>query len=295
MLRTATTGIGLVSGKRPLRRPAVPYLAEMVVVDQPTSMVYVGGPQLAEWGVDAEAVFAAARENLVARVPRPPTERADGPVMLRFVEDGDAYWSSCLLLDGWLDGLAERVGGPPVAFVPDRETLLVVADEPMVIEKLFDMVESDYLAAPRAVSPVPYVSDANGRTVPYDAPPGHPLHHGVRRAERVLAAQEYAQQRAVLAGRHGGAELAELTLASRPDGSTYTSTTWTAGGPGLLPAADFVGFDTLDEFFFVPWPEVVEHVPMSPVEGLEPARYRVDGWPDGGALAALRATSVNPH
>jgi len=293
VLRTVTTGIGLAGAKRPLRGPAVPHLAEMVVVDQPTSMVYVGGHHLARWGVSASDVFTVARANLAARVPYPDGERPDRPVMLRFMEDGDSYWSSCLLLDGWLARLEDRVGGRPVAFVPDRETLIVVADEPQVIEKLFDMIEADYLAAARAISPVPYVSDVNGRTVPYDAPPGHPLHHPVRRAERVLAVQEYAQQRAVLAGAHGGTGLVELTLVTRLDGTAYTTTAWPQYGAALLPWADFVGFHGPDELFFVPWPEVVEHAPLWPVAELEPARYPVDGWPDGPALDALRALAVD--
>jgi hypothetical protein len=272
----------------------VPYLAEMVVIDQPTSMTYVGPRHLAAWGVGPDEVFAVANENLANRVPRAHGDSADGPVMLRFVEDGDAYWSSCLLLDGWLDGLADRIGGSPVAFVPDRETLIVVADEPNLIEKLFDMIESDYLAAPRAISPVPYVSDANGRTVPYDAPPGHLLHHAVRRAERVLAVQEYAQQRAVLAGHHEGVELGEIILATRPDGSTYTSVTWSPGGGALLPRADFVGFTAPGDSFVVPWPEVVEHGSLRLADELDPPRHQVDGWPEGDALALLRAAAVAP-
>jgi len=295
VLRAASMGGGLTSEQRPLRRPAMPYLAEMVVIDQPSSMLYVRHDRLADWGVTADEVFAAARDNLARRAPRPAGTPPDGPVMLRFVEDGDAYWSSCLLVDGWLASLTERVGGRPVAFVPDRETLLVVADEPGVIEKLFDMVEADYLAATRAVSPVPYVSDTNGRTVPYDAPPGHPLHQPVRRAERVLAVQEYAQQRTLYSGRHAGAELAELSLSARRDGSTFTVTTWPRAGAALLPHADFVTFASAeDRQFHVPWAEVVEHAPPRAVPDLDPVRYAVNGWPHGETLACLRAARVAP-
>jgi hypothetical protein len=295
VLRTASTGVGLADEQRPLRRPAMPYLTEMVVIDQPDSMLYVRGDRSIGWGVETADVFAVARENLARRAPQPGGASPDGPVMLRFVEDGDAYWSSCLLVEGWLAGLAERVGGRPVAFVPDRDTLIVVADEPAVVEKLFDMIEADYLAASRPLSPVPYVSDTNGRTVPYDAPPGHPLHHPVRRAERVLSVQEYAQQRSVLGGRHAGADLAELLLTTRPDGSTFTATAWPRVGAALLPHADFVAFASAeDALFHVPWAEVVEHSPLRPVADLDPPRYRVDGWPMGAALNALRAAAVGP-
>lgn len=299
VLDTATAGDGPTVAERPLRAPAMPYLAEMVLADQPGSTRYVGVDQLAEWGVTAAAVFAAARENLARRTPRPQGPPPDGPVMLRFVEDGDSYWSSCLLLDGWLASLADRVGGGPVAFVPDRETLIVVADEPAVVDTLFDMVEADYAAAPRAISPVPYVSDVNGRTVPYDAPPGHPLHHRVRRAERVLAVREYARQAELLAGRHDdlrrGATLAELTLTAHPDGPTFTATTWPRQGTALLPHADLVAFASVDGgLFHVPWAEVVEHAPPLPVADLQPPRYLANGWPQGPVLTALRDAAVGP-
>lgn len=278
VLRPASTGVGLAGDQRPLRRPAMPYLIEMAVIDQPASMLYVPGDRLPGWGVSAEDVFAVARENLGRRAPQPGGGSPDGPVMLRFVEDGDAYWSSCLLVKGWLAGLTERVGGRPVAFVPDRETLIVVADQPGVVEKLFDMIEADYLAAARPLSPVPYVSDTNGRIVPYDAPPGHPLHHPVRRAERVLAVQEYAQQRAALAGTHDGIPLAELALTAWPDGSTVTVTGWPPDGAALLPHADIVSFSPAPgEVFHVPWAEVVEHVPPRALAEVEPARYLVAG------------------
>jgi hypothetical protein len=271
----------------------------MVVLDEPESLGYVGDDRLAEWGVTAAEVFAAARDNLTRRTPRPQGSAPDGPVMLRFLEDGHSYWSSCLLLDGWLASLADRVGGRPVAFVPDSETLIVVADEPTVIEPLFDMIEADYATAARAVSPVPYVSDVNGRTVPYDAPPGHPLHQRVRRAERLLAVREYARQAEVLAAGRGhgydGAVLAELTLTAHPDGPTFTATTWPSEGSALLPHADLVAFASADgELFHVPWAEVVEHAPPAAVADLRPPRYLVDGWPQGPVLSALRAASVGP-
>jgi hypothetical protein len=271
----------------------MPFLAEMVVIDQPSSMIYLGMDRPRTWGIPPEEVFAVARRNLAVRLRPPDGPPPEGPVMLRFVDDGDAYWSSCLLLDGWLAGLGDRVDGRPVAFVPDRSSLIVVADRSEALESLFEMVESDYLREPRAISPMAYVSDDNGRTVPYDAPPGHPLHHRVRRAERILGAREYAHQRAMLSGRYAGAELAELSLMTPADGSVFTTAVWPRARSVLLPRADFVSFesDMGDPPFLVPWPEAVEHALLRPMGGLEPTRYRVDDWPAEPALGTLRALS----
>src|SRR5690606_13831704 len=111
VLRTITTGTALAGPARPLHAPTVPYLAEMVVVDQPTSMAYVGSDRLTEWGVRREAVFAAARGNLARRAVRAGGPAAHGPVRLRCGEDGASYWSSCLLLDRLLGTRGDRAAG----------------------------------------------------------------------------------------------------------------------------------------------------------------------------------------
>src|SRR5262245_14220924 len=294
VLRSVTMPVGHPEMRPPLRRPALPFLAEMVVLDQPASMVYLGADRVRAWGVSVDEVFDTARRNLARRSRRPDGPSPKRPVMLRFVDDGNAYWTSHLLLDGWLAGLARRVGGRPVAFAPDRSTLIVVADGSDALPSLFDMIEADYVRETRAISPVGYVSDDNGRTVPYDAPPGHPLHHFVRRAERILGAREYAHQRSALDGRFAGAELVELSLSAPSDGSVFTTANWPRGRSLLLPRADFVVFvsGSGESPFVVPWPEAIEHASMRPVRDLDPIRYRVDDWPDEPALGTLRGVAI---
>jgi len=294
VLRGVTLPIRHAQTKPPLRRPAMPHLAELVVVDQPDAMRYVSAERPASWGVSAAAVFAAARQNLVRNLRQPVAPPPEGASMIRFVDDGNAYWTSYLLLDGWLAGLAGRVGGRPVAFAPDRRTLIVVPDQAELLHTLFQMVEADYLQEPRAISPVAYVSDDNGRTVPYDAPPGHPLHQWVRRSERVLASREYAHQHAAFEGRYGDATLVEPTLVESPGGSVITTASWPQTGSVLLPRTDFVAFVSEPGVpqFVVPWPEVIEHVPLRPADGLDPARYRAERWPSDEVLGRLRAAAV---
>jgi hypothetical protein len=175
----------------PLRRAVFPFLSEYVVVDQPDTMTYVSADQLPDWGMTADEVFAAARANLSGAVLQSVASEA---TVVQFVDDGDAYWTSHLLLDGWLARLADQVGGVPVAFAPERGTLIVVADGSAHLPGMFAQVERAYIASPSAISPMAYVSDEHGHTVPYAAPPGHPMHECVQRAEAVLAVTEYARQ-----------------------------------------------------------------------------------------------------
>ena len=244
-----------------LRRPVLPFLYEFVVVDHPDTMTYVGPEHPAGWGVSAEAVFAAARANLSGAVLQGV---ASEPVVVRFVDNGDAYWTSHLLLEHWLGRLAEQVGGVPVAFAPERGTLLVTADSPL-LPALFAQAEEIYAASSRPISTMAYTSDDQGCTVPYTTTKHHRL---VERAERVLAVQEYSRQT--------GDHLAELRLAGSDEAGWRTQAIWPRDEPALLPTADEVCLG--DEMR--PWAEILPHLVEAP--GYEPPRWTARNWPISG-------------
>jgi hypothetical protein len=267
LLRPVLRGATLMPAdiSAPLRRPVLPYLAEYVVVDQPDTMTYVSADQPAGWGVPADEVFVAARANLSGAVLHGV---AGEPTVVQFVDDGDAYWTSHLLLDGWLGRLAGQVGGVPVAFAPERGTLIVAADGSADLPGLFAQAERVYASSPRAISPMPYVSDEHGHTIPYAAPEGHPMHGCVRRAEAVLAVTEYARQASTLTG-----DALELRLVGSAAGGWRTRAVWARDEPALLPLADEVLIgDTV-----TPWAQVLPGV--TPVPELDPPRWRAERWP----------------
>ena len=259
LLRPVLRGVTTPSDvSTPLHRPALPFLAEFVVVDHPETMTYVSVDN--GWGVGADEVFAAARANLAAATL---LGKAGEPVVVQFVDDGDAYWTSHLLLDGWLAGLAGQVGGRPVAFAPERGTLLVTADDSDLLPGLFAQAEAAYLDSPRAITPMAYVSDADGHTVPYRTGRGSKYDLCVRRAEAVLAAREYARQAGQLP------LAAELLITD--DGRTRTL--WPADGLALLPEADEVQLGETIK----PWAAVHPH--LTQVKGENPPRWRGEAWP----------------
>ena len=269
VLRGITPAWDAPDAGAPLRRGALPFLAEFVVVDQPDTMTYVVEGHLAGWGVTAGDVFAAARGNLSVTVRQPA---AASPVVLRFVDDGDAYWTSHLLLDGWLAGLSHQVGGVPVAFAPERGTLLVTADDTDDLPALFTLAEETYLASPRAISPMAYVAGAGGRVVAYPAPSGHPLHRQVQRAERLLAVHEYAHQARLLAG--GSVAPAPLVLLGSADEGWRTRALWQHDSEVLLPTADEVLIGVTP----VAWSTLLPRVTEDP--SLLPPRWHAPAWPD---------------
>jgi hypothetical protein len=250
----------------PLRRPAMPYLSEYVVVDRPDTMTYVSADQLDGWGVSPEDAFQAARSNLSAAVLHGV---AGDPTVVRFVDDGDAYWTSHLLLDGWLTRLTPQVGGLPVAFAPERGTLIVAPDGSAHLPELFNQVEQVYASSPRAITPMAYVSDEHGHTVPYAAPERHPMRGCVQRAEAVLAVTEYGRQAATLSV---GEAAALRVVGSEPEG-WRTRALWPRDEPTLLPRAD----EVLVGETVRPWAEVEPH--LTPVPDVDPPRWQAAAWP----------------
>ena len=309
VIRGASYGLavpGATTVDNPLRmlsRPVLPFLVEFVVRDEPTSIAFVTQARLDEWGVTEDEVFAVARQNLEGLAAGIPVEpHADGrPAMLHFADSGDGYFTSMLLVEGFLARLALRVGGPPVAFVPDKDTLFVVSDLPEALPGIYQMIEKQYQAATRCLSPVAYTVDSAGRVVPYRAKVGSELARLAHRAELVLAGGEYAAQKEVLDAEHerDGVDIfvGSLLVAGRPDESLFSAAVWSNGVDTLLPEADYVAFQPGDgpgEAITVPFDVVLREASLIPEPGYSPLRYRVTAWPGATVMDRLRAQAVTP-
>jgi hypothetical protein len=283
----------------PLSRAALPHLRELIVVDRPESMAYVTPPRLEEWGVGADDVFAAARQNLAELAERSLDQNwPDGNAMVRMVDSGDGYFTSLLLAPGWLAGVSERMGGPVVAFVPDVNTVLLCPADGGAVTALHPIVENDFSEAARSISPVGYVADDAGRVVPYAPPPGHPAHLAAHRARVMLTVTQYRSQTEWLSAQyteHGiDVYVGGLIAAAGPDEPPFTVASWADGIESLLPEADFISFAGPDGIWGrVPWDAVARLVPLTPEPLLTPARYRVTGWPDADVMRRLKAYAVD--
>lgn len=277
----------------------MPHLRELVVIDRPDSMAYVGPNQLDTWGVTVDEVFDAARGNLehLARGTARP-DQPGGKMLIRMIDNGDGYFTSLLLAPGWLAEISERAGAPVLAFIPDTTTVVLCDLSSGGVGQLYEMIEKQFVEAVRGLSPVGYVANDRGGVVPYAPPVGHPDHLAARRAEVVLAATEYGAQTEWLTKEYdqAGVEVfvAALMAAVRPGEPAITVTTWTDGITSLLPRAHFIAFvrDGASGFR-VPWQAVAELVDLRPEPLLAPARYRVGNWPSPQVLDALRAHAVD--
>jgi hypothetical protein len=294
VLRPVTFGqIGVRGAVPPLRRPALPYLAEYVVVDQPESMSYVTPGRLETWGVTVEEVFRTARANLETIAHRSLQDQPPEPnTMVRMVDTGDGYFTSLLLAPGWLVGMAHRFGSPILVFVPDTNTVLILQAPLGAAGDLFTMVEEQYRQAVRSLSPMAYTTNDRGSVVAYAPPAGHPHHLAARRAEVVLALSEYGAQTQWLAKEYQDAgipvHVGALRAFEMPGSAPVTLATWTHATTTLLPEADFISFvKDASEHFRVPWQRVAQLVDLQPEPLLAPARYRVGDWPPSSVMSAL--------
>jgi hypothetical protein len=193
VLRPVTFGqVGVASMRPPISRSALPFLREFVVVDEPEAMTYVVPARLETWGVTADEVFAAARENLTpiaacALAIHEPLTRG----LMRMIDSGDGYFTSVLLEPGWLAEASRRRGRRLIAFVPDTATVLLSDLTPDRLAAAYALAEGEYRDAVRGLSSVGYVADERGNVVPYSPPVDDSDHPAARRAEVLLATIEY--------------------------------------------------------------------------------------------------------
>ncbi|WP_406268472.1 hypothetical protein OH799_24460 [Nocardia sp. NBC_00881] len=289
---------------RPVARPAFPFVDEMVAIDMPDARSIVSYATLERWGITADEVFAAARENLGAMAGFTGIKEAG---ILHFVDDGDGYCASWPLVPGWLAGSGDGVE-PAVAFMPDVDTL-IIAPSGTELEQVFEVVEEQYRDAVRPISPQGYTVDVGGAVIPLDQSPAHRHLPAVQRARCGLAVTEYDAQAQLLN------EIVERDFEFTPygiepayvasvmyvhgDNGPYTMTVWGEGVDYLLPEADYVAFCRNDEngelerLFEVPFPAVADFAGLTPIPDLLPRRYEIREWPDAETLAQLRAAAVS--
>lgn len=288
-----------------LRRPAFPFIDEMVAIDEPGRIVLPAQQQLVEWGVGAEEVFEAARRNLAETVF---TTEFDEDAVVRIVVDDPSYLPSWLLVPGWLAACTRGYRHRPVAFIPDYTSLIVAPGDPELLEHLYQTVEQEVRDAARPLSPQAYTVDDNGMVVPLDRAITGPLPPVVDRARTLLAYTRYGAQRdwlqqkynsdAVMDGDLNESEslfVADIVVGQqKEDGSPQMVTVWGEGAHASLPEADYIAFvcEDREQTLMVPFQAAVEITGITPIPGLRPTRYSAVDWPDPVAWSRLSEAAV---
>ena len=274
-----------------IRRPFIQFLNQLVVLDLPDMRLYINQSHLTQWGVDADAVFAAAHENLYPVATDGLHRRADYDLM--HLDSGDGYESSRLLLNGWLKAFSDSVEGRPIAIVPSARLLMVGGSEsPTQVATLLDIAWQGFRTAGGPLSPMLYTVDDYGEIVPWRPDPTHELASQIDACGGLLAGYEYSEQRdQLLAAGLGDSIPTVLLVRNKESGGSYTRCRWVEGeGETLLPQTDRVVMVSGDTEVEVDWAALEHNASgcLQPTD-LTPTRFRAR-WPMPKTWAAIRGS-----
>lgn len=308
VIRGATYGIpspeeipvamrGAVAESQFIRRPFLPYLDVLAVVDQPTAMTFVTRSMLKRWNVGLDEVFAAALGRVSVLSPNVELyDKTHGNLWI--VSTNDTYESSRLLIPSWLASFRDKVEGNPVAIVPERGMVMVGGDaRPEMIERLAVTAEKEFMASGRGISCGLYTVDEEHVVVPYRPAPDSPLSTDVCIAHEKLAKFEYDQQKRLLDALPGHTDevfVATYMVFKLTNDAVRSTSSWTRGVPTFLPRTERVALVTLNReetaaetTTSVPFEAVAERLNLVP--DLHPPRFRTGAFPDENELRALAA------
>lgn len=281
------------------RRPLVPFLDVVVVLDLPELRLFVNQGHLDRWSAPVAAAHGAALDNLDPAAGLKPWE-VDG---VWTVDARDGYASSRLALPGWLAAFRDQVRGDPVAVVPDAHTILVGGTEGgLPTEALVTEGWRRFHAEGTPVSPIPLTAGQDGVLRWWRPALDHPLVHRIHACQRYGVGHEYRRQQDGLETwlvHRGIADfLAPYNLVRHRSGRMVSFASW-PDGPTLLPLVDVVLLGLpgeVDGVPCVPWSELVgAGVIGEPEPGLSPLRFRVTTRPQVASLPTVDLRSYQPH
>ena len=273
---------------RLIRRPVVPLLSGMVVLDLPDLRMYVNQGHLRLWGVDEDAVYAAALGNLEPHAVTGLTHRREWGLWQLASEDG--YEASRLLLPGWLAAFDHQTSGRPVCAVPGSRVVLI-GDEADggQMATLMDIALRGFRSAAAPLSPVLYKVGVDQVVVPWQPDPEDPLWSESRDAARLMAAYEYAEQTAQLLDDDTLEPYVCAVALQQTEQGARTQASWDRReGPALLPVVDRLVLRD-GEVEITTTFQALQHHAGGCLEAtpLAPARW-LARWPMPGTLEKLR-------
>jgi hypothetical protein len=273
-----------------------PLHGEVVVrlgYDTGPSIIPVRPDVLDGWGVSFEAALERAMTNLRSLPPPAWVTIAPGVWEL---QSEDAYQETFLLLPRAFDSLPAT--GGRYAIAPNRGVLLATtADAPGSLEALLDAARSALRERPWPMSPVVFEITPSG---PVAIRPDGAAGRKLGCCERLDRATVYSDQQEILQKALGDdVYVASYGLVSgKSDPDEWVSwTSWTEGVPSLLPITDTLALvrspDRDPETLQVRWEHAVQVVGalMQPIDE-DPARFRVEQFPDAAQWAALKELAV---
>lgn len=267
------------------------HFAAGLVYDMHVGMRSIRQDDLDNWGATFYEAMEAALENLQQR-PTSFIGPQEGEGVYVSV-NGDNYDCARLLL---LDVIRKmRVKGEPIAFVPNRDTLIVTGSEDIDGLKGMLVLAKDALEKqhhPVSTIALRFTGDEWTTWLP---PPNHALYNDFKLMQVKMLVDEYRAQKVVLDKLHekrrenvivatyNGVQVNET-------GVVHTYAVWSHGIISWLPQADIIAFMQSGEEKprMYDWDRVVQAVGdlLKPLE-MYPPRFEVSGFPTEDQFAAM--------
>ncbi len=266
-------------------------LGVALVAEGTGSASAVTGAQLSASGLEPEAAFSKAIENL-----RPRSAAAFDALKpgLFASQWRDGYDAARLLLRDLVAALP--VKGDPVVMAPTRNILLIAgADDHSALLALADAGAQTLSTTDQPLSARPLrLRDGEWTDFALDAEELAPF----RDLMRGQWTREYAEQKQLLDQLHAqsGDDFLVASYApmqNRNTGKPFCMTFWVDGFVNLLPRADSVVLKSATEVIVTPWraaTAVIGHR-LAPTDHY-PLRYRAETFPDAAELEQLRAVAT---
>jgi hypothetical protein len=248
-----------------------------------------------KWGISIDEAFKAAKDNLWEKTDPNRFAGQDG---VYWSEWNDSYDSSRILLTELIYRLS--VDGDPVAFVPNRDHLVVTGTNHSAgLAAILKRGMESHFKHGHPLSPDLYVLVDGAWKV--HIPEDKSLREMWMKIKRQRDAIDYSQQQKLLNEIHEieGIDIfvASYKVYERKDGFAYSACVWTNGIDSSLPRSENIAFMADVEnpdYFVVPW-EAAASVIGDLLElepDLAPVRYRARQFPSEEQLAKLRPLAI---
>ncbi len=232
----AVLGTAIFSGGQPAAIVAIA-MAPLVSCYATLGGHLIPAAEATRWRKSFTEVVARAVANVATRPPR--LERQG---RLWKMEASDGQTASRLVVPGFVDAAQAEVEGRVVFAIPTADTcLLAGARDAEALAELYDVAAELWHESDAPLSPVLYTRSDDAETFePLRLGDDHACSARARRAEVLLLASVYAEQRASVEGLADAPELAPLEVVPHDTRGAVTTAIAIEDAPALLPDSELV-------------------------------------------------------
>lgn len=146
----------------------VPFVNGTVIVfvlDLPQMTVSITTEQMVRWGLDSDALYNLARENLDNYAPETSIQLVESKEGGRaaILSEQDGYDAARILMSGLYDRLVTALGSDFYVATPARDMFVALSSgPPTFVKRLRDRVEQDYRRMPYPITPDFFIVTRDG-------------------------------------------------------------------------------------------------------------------------------------